>query len=104
MASPEAVIASNMSTLNQVEMMIHQPGQSASPLERDHAGGRTAAAADDAGTGFVRASQEIERASQELRPSQDGGAAPSGAACRKTQPDGGPLALCWLADTKVPMQ
>ena len=80
--------------MDQVEMMIQQPGQSASPLERSKA----KAAGDDAGTGFERASQEIERASQELRPSQDGGTGASGAACRKIQPGGRTLSAHWLAD------
>ena len=84
--------------------MIQQPGQSASPLERGNAGGKAIPAADDAGTGFERASQEIERASQELRLSQDGGAGPSGAAFQKLQPGGRALSSCWLADTNVPLQ
>jgi hypothetical protein len=67
----------------QVEMMIQQPGEAASPLEQGNAEEKAGAGGD--ATGFERASQEIERASQELRPSQDGGAAPAETARHRQQ-------------------
>jgi hypothetical protein len=58
----------------QVEMMIKQPVEAASPLDQGNTEEKAGAGGD--ATGFERASQEIERASQDLRMSQDGGAAP----------------------------